>query len=668
MIAHRTLSWLAAVIILLVAGSAAAVTRPGGTPRSTRTAVVTPAILERLATATPSDVVKVIVRLHQQADLTTIDASTRQERLREIIETLQATARATQGPLIDLLSKRQAEGLVRRFTPFWVFNGFAVAAAPQVVQELAARPQVAAITLDAAVPSPKPEPTTSSAAPEPNVDLVNAPALWDLGLTGQGVVVANMDTGVDTTNPDLAGSWRGGSNSWFDPNGQHATPADVNGHGTWTMGVMVSGSDGGTATGIAPSARWIAVKIFDDAGVATASDIHAGYQWLLDPDGSPATADAPNVVNNSWTVGSVGCDLQFQLDLRSLRAAGILPVFAAGNYGPGASTSASPANNPEAFAVGATTNADVLYSGSSRGPSACGEQQAIFPELTAPGVGIRTTDLFGLYTQQTGTSLAAPHAAGALALLLGAFPDLAADVQAEALESGAVDLGAVGPDNDAGFGRLDVLASYDWLASRADFAIATSPSSLTTSPGGSVGSTVTVTPVNGFTGDVALSLGGLSPAEATWSFAPATIAGGAGSSQLTIVTAASLTSGTYPVTVEGTGGTLVHSSLVTLVVDAAPDFALSVSPASRSVKRGGSAAYTVSVSSQGGFAGTVGLSVVGLPPGASATFSPPTVTAPGTSTMTVKTTGRTARGTFTLTVIGQSGPSSHQSTAMLTVK
>jgi len=656
------------VIVLLVAGSAGAVTRPGGAPRSTRTAVVAPAVLERLATAKPSDVVKVIVRLRQQADLTTIDASTRRERLREVIEMLQDTARATQGPLIDLLSERQAEGLVQRFTPFWVFNGFAVAAAPQVVEELAARPQVAAITQDAAVPSPQPEPMSSSSPPEPNVDLVNAPALWGMGITGQGVVVANMDTGVDTTNSDLAGSWRGSSNSWFDPNGQHATPADVNGHGTWTMGVMVSGSGGGTATGIAPGARWIAVKIFDDAGVATASDIHAGYQWLLDPDGSPATPDAPTVVNNSWTMGSVGCDLQFQLDLRSLRAAGILPVFAAGNYGPGASTSASPANNPEAFAVGGTTNGDVLYSGSSRGPSACGEPQTIFPELTAPGVSIRTTDLFGLYTQQTGTSLAAPHAAGALALLLGAFPDLAADVQAEALESGAVDLGAVGPDNDAGFGRLDVLASYAWLATRADFALTISPSSLTTSPGGTVESTVTVTPVNGFAGDVALSLGGLSPTQATWSFAPATIAGGSGSSQLTIVTTESLSPDTYPVTVEGTSGTVVHSSPLTLVVDAASDFALSVSPSSRSVKRGGSAAYTVSVSSQGGFAGTVGLSVVGLPSGASVTFSPLSVAAPGSSTMTVKTNGRTARGTFTLTVIGQSGPSSHQTTATLIVK
>ena len=107
------------------------------------------------------------------------------------------------------------------------------------------------------------------------------------GVRGQGVVIASMDTGVDATHPDLSATWRGGGNSWFDPNGQHATPTDVSGHGTQTMGVMVGRSVGGSAIGMAPDARWIAVKIFNDRGVTTTTMIHRGFQWLLDPDGEP---------------------------------------------------------------------------------------------------------------------------------------------------------------------------------------------------------------------------------------------------------------------------------------------------------------------------------------------------------------------------------------------
>ena len=442
----------------------------------------------------------------------------------------------------------------------------------------------------------------------------------------------------------------------------------MNGHGTATMGVMVGGDGGGTSIGVAPDAQWIAVKIFNDQGSATTARIHQGFQWLLDPDGNPSTPDAPNVVNNSWTLGSVGCNLEFQLDLQSLRAAGIVPVFAAGNFGSGASTSASPANNPEAFAVGAASNADLIWSGSSRGPSACGEPQTTFPELVAPGVSVRSSDLFGLYGQLTGTSLAAPHVAGALALLLDAYPNLGVDAQEDALEAAAVDLGFPGADDTYGYGRLDILAAYESVVPPPpDFAVATAPSSVSTTPGGTAGYTVTVTPLDGFTGDVGLSLTGLSASQASWSFAPATIAGGSGSSQLTLTTAATLAPGSYPLTITGTSGALVHTSSVTLVVAVPQDFGLSVAPSSRSVKRGKSTSYTVNLSSQGGFGGTVTLSVSGLPSGVTATFSPGSVVAPGTSTMTVKTSGKTPRGTFTLTVTGTSGTTIHHATASLVV-
>lgn len=613
----------------------------------------------------PSEMVDVIVTLRQQAPLGALAPARRSLRLREVVQALRRTADDTQGRLRGLLDTRRAQGLVAEVSPFWVFNGVAVTATPDVVREIAALPEVRRVTADVAIEA---EATTVTAAqPQPNLSLVNAPALWDLGYTGAGIVVAGLDTGVDVGHPDLAARWRGGTNSWFDPNGEHATPTDVNGHGTWTMGVAVGGDAGGTAVGMAPDARWIAAKIFNDRGVATTSGIHQAFQWLLDPDGNPLTADAPQVVNNSWSMGTIGCNLEFQLDLRGLRAAGILPVFAAGNFGPGGSTSTSPANYPEALAVGATDIGDQVYAGSGRGPSACGEPSTTYPDLVAPGVDVRTTDLFGLYTQQTGTSISAPHVAGALALLLDAFPDLPVGAQQDALVAAAADLGPPGPDNDNGQGRLDVLSSYQWLADRTDFTVAADPASVATVIGGSAGYTVTVAPVNGFTGDVSLSLAGLSPAQASWTFAPPTVTGGSGSSALQVTTAPTLPPGAYPLTITGTSGSLAHSTTVTLVVTQPPGFALSLTPSSRTVAGGAATTYSVDVASLAGFAGTVKLTVSGLPARTTAALKPRSVVPPGTSTMSVTTSRRTPPGTYVLTVRGTSGSTVHEATVTLIV-
>jgi len=411
-----------------------------------------------LGNSVPGDMLTVIVTLDEQADLSRVKGADRASRLQGVIQALQATSNDTQGRLTGLLNTYRSQGLVESFTPLWVFNGFSVTATVEVINTLAQDPEVYSITPDNI------EIVPTYGTPEPNVTLVNAPTLWDQGYTGQGVVVASMDSGVDASHPDLSSRWRGGSNSWYDPYGQHSTPVDLSGHGTWTTGVMIGGDAGGTSIGVAPGAQWIAVKIFNDQGGSTATAIHLGYQWLLDPDGNPNTADAPQVVNNSWTYANPGCYLDFELDLESLYAAGILPVFAAGNGGPYSDTSYSPSNNPAAFAVGAVDNNDQIYAYSSRGPSTCGGSTGPFPELVAPGVNIRTTDRYGLYTAATGTSLSAPHVAGGLALLLSAYPDLDAGWQADALINSALDLGASGPDDVFGYGRLDLSAAFGWIA------------------------------------------------------------------------------------------------------------------------------------------------------------------------------------------------------------
>lgn len=412
----------------------------------------------KLSQLQSGDMLTVIVTLREQADLSRVNGADRAARQQGVIRALQATANATQGQVAKLLRSRQSQGSVKSYDSFWIFNGFSVTASSSVINELSQHPDVFSVSLDEIQIIP-----AALSAPGANISLVNAPALWDMGYSGQGVVVASMDTGVDASHPDLATRWRGGANSWFDPYNQHpATPIDLNGHGTWTTGIMVGGDSSGTTIGVAPGARWIAAKIFNDQGGSTATAIHLSFQWLLDPDHNSSTADAPDVVNNSWTYANPGCYLDFEPDLQSLRAAGILPVFAAGNGGPSSDSSYSPANNPSAFAVGATDNASQVASFSSRGPTTCGGSSGPFPEIVAPGIEIHTTGLYGTYYNDSGTSFAAPHVAGGLALLLSAFPNLSANEQASALINTGADLGAAGADDVYGFGQLNLLAAYQW--------------------------------------------------------------------------------------------------------------------------------------------------------------------------------------------------------------
>jgi subtilisin family serine protease len=362
----------------------------------------------------------------------------------------------------------------------WMINAVAVTLSANAVKPLAAHGTVARIELDSFVQGSRSQRTPLSRTPsefdhaptpeapsqdgangltadpaiEPpwNMAAVQANALWALGYRGAGMVVASMDTGVDLSHPQLRRSWRGGTNSWFDPHGEQPTPYDALGHGTQAMGVMV----GAAGTGVAPQARWIAARLFNGAGRASMSDIHLAFQWLLDPDGDPATLDAPDVVNASWALnGRSGgsCIMEFSEDIQTLRSAGIAVVFAAGNDGPMPATSNSPGNNPGVLSVGAVDIDWQLARQTSRGPSSC--DGGVFPRLLAPGVNIRSTDLShggqASFTTVSGSSLAAPHASGVLALLAGAFPG------ASVAELEAALLGRSQP------ARLDALAAFNAL-------------------------------------------------------------------------------------------------------------------------------------------------------------------------------------------------------------
>jgi bacillopeptidase F len=361
-------------------------------------------------------------------------------------------------------------GGARDTIQLWAINALAAKAHPALIRALSGLDEIRVIRLDATLSSPATELAVESDL-EWNLNTVKALDLWQLGYNGEGVVVAGMDTGVDADHPDLADNWRGGDNSWFDPNGEHEAPYDMVGHGTQTMGLMVGGNEGGSYIGVAPGAQWIAVKIFNDAGVASLSGIHLGFQWLLDPDGDPETDDAPDLVNNSWGFPDLvdQCYLEFEPDLEVLKAAGIAVVFSAGNEG--TLGSVSPADNPEGFGVGSVDAQLVVADDSSRGPSAC--DGSFFPEVVAPGVSVRTADLtFGgvfpdSYVSVSGTSYAAPHVAGVMALLRQVNPAASVAEVEQAVLGGAYDLGETGADNDSGYGLVDALAAYELLLGAA---------------------------------------------------------------------------------------------------------------------------------------------------------------------------------------------------------
>ncbi|MCG7964240.1 MAG: S8 family serine peptidase, partial [Candidatus Thiodiazotropha taylori] len=385
----------------------------------------------------------------------------RKQFRQSVFSGLQQQTRDASARLAELLRKH---GVKSKLKSLWTINGIALGVPPEMIDEIAALPGVERVTADMRLTMNTPEVEDFDSEPQWNIEKLNAARLWEREVRGEGVVVGIMDSGVDVNHPDLADRWRGGDNSWFDPYGDQELPIDLVGHGTQALGLILAGDESGYQVGMAPEAKWIAARIFDNANQTTLSAIHLAFQWLLDPDGDPLTDDAPHLVNNSWGFANTinQCYQEFDEDIRLLREAGIGVVFSAGNYGPFAETSISPANNAGSLSVGAIDILDEIEFQSSRGPNAC--DGGIYPKLVAPGSQVYTTDRLPVaYNVVSGTSFAAPHITGALALLKSAFPDTPISQIETALYDSAVDLGEAGADDQYGYGLADVAAAYDLL-------------------------------------------------------------------------------------------------------------------------------------------------------------------------------------------------------------
>ncbi|HEU5101785.1 MAG TPA: S8 family serine peptidase, partial [Roseiflexaceae bacterium] len=445
--------------------------------------------------AAPDGRADFLIVMREQADLSTASQiSDWAERGRYVYQKLVEQAARSQHELRGQLAAR---GL--RSRSFWIVNAILVHGAQADAQSLSARADVALIRANHIASLPQPEqasqatvdrcnPTQPSDLICWNIHQIRAERVWrDFGVTGQGIVVANIDTGVRFDHPALAAHYRGAlpgggvdhNYSWFDPLGTHAAPRDENGHGTHTMGTIVAGGDGELpAVGVAPGARWIAAQGCNSYACSEADLIDAA-QWILAPTrldgGQPRPDLRPLIVNNSWA-GTGGSDW-YAGYTAAWRAAGIFPVFAAGNAGGGTSQVCgsidSPGDYADVVAVGATDQNDTIAGFSLLGPSLDGRRK---PDFVAPGsyagAGLGILSTFpgdgANYQVLRGTSMAAPHVAGLVALLWSANPALIGNYDAtyELIRSAAIPrsdtrcgdaLGA--PNNVYGYGRIDAYAA-----------------------------------------------------------------------------------------------------------------------------------------------------------------------------------------------------------------
>ncbi len=284
-------------------------------------------------------------------------------------------------------------------------------------------------------------------------------------LDGSGVRVGILDTGIDANHPDLAGKVKAFKDFTA---AQSPTPSDENTHGTHVAGTIAGGATSGTSIGVAPKVQLIIGKIFDAQGSAKDEDILRAMQWIADPDGNPDTNDFPLLVSNSWGDDAAFDDKDPQDEplcvvVDNWVKLGMLPVFAAGNAGPSATTVGLPGGCPAALTIGATDSNDKAAYFSSRGPAKWKSSSLVKPDVAAPGVNIKSAKPGGGYQTMSGTSMSTPHISGVMALLFQANPALTVDGAAKALLAGATDLGTAGKDNTFGWGRADVLKAVDLM-------------------------------------------------------------------------------------------------------------------------------------------------------------------------------------------------------------
>jgi serine protease AprX len=439
-----------------------------------------------LAETTNGGSTEALVVLTRQADLSpAYSLKTKLEKGYFVVNALRTVANRTQGPILSLLRQRGIP-----YQSFFIVNMIKITGDRSLMEELAARSDVAHIDANPLVKSEMPVQTGKDAFQpqgiEWNVTRVKAPDVWALGYHGEGRVVAGADTGVQWDHPALKNHYRGWDGqqadhdyNWDDAVDHSTAPFDPHGHGTFTVSEMVGDDGNGNQIGVAPGAKWIACRNMDAGGNGTPARYTECFQFMIAPwpinqpdKGDPSKA--PDSINNSWVCPpSEGCNFDtLQSIVDAVRAAGIVPAMAAGNDGPNCSTIMyPPAIYASSVSVGALDSGNNIASFSSRGPVKVDGSNRTKPNLSAPGVSIRgAVPGNGYSSGWSGTSMAAPHVAGGVALLWQANPALVGNVNQTELNmehaaTHLTDLQAAGncrgpsifQDNTFGWGLLNLL-------------------------------------------------------------------------------------------------------------------------------------------------------------------------------------------------------------------
>lgn len=415
------------------------------------------------------------VVLSQQADLSGVSSDLDyQAKRNQVYRELVRVAEDTQAPLLDHLDDMKI-----KYTPYYLLNAVEVEGGKWLKWRLQQHPSVDRILES---PQLRPLPQKTVLLPEQTTS-IPADATWNLAMigadrvkenlkiTGSGIIIGQTDSGVDGKHAELMNSYRGANSgddyNWFDPWNRSAFPVDPAGHGTLTLGVVM-----GENIGVAPDAEWIGC-----ANLARNLGNPAYYldcmQFMLAPfpqDGDPFKEGDPSlgamIINNSWGCPEgEGCDAQiFASVVDALKQAGIFMSVSAGNSGIfGCSTiSDPPAIYPDVFTVGSIDMNGELSDFSSLGPVTVGGSNNHKPDLLAPGDDIFSSYPGGGYSYVSGTSFAAPHVSGVVALMWSANPDLIGDVEktSQILRNSTKPYNGNAPTcgepNDAvGFGILD---------------------------------------------------------------------------------------------------------------------------------------------------------------------------------------------------------------------